>query len=265
MKSILTFFACCSLLVNSPAWSQDDHEQHANLNFFVTSPTYPPFIYLTHDNQAAGLVPDLLNQVAAEQGSKVVYSIYNRYRAEEALYSGEADAIILVKEWTASPEQLIFSQPLVEVAEYLYQSTPFEPDMSLPDLIDEKIICARRGYAYPQLDNLFAQNIATRVDTSSEITQFKMLIRNRCQLAIADNYTAHWIQQQYGWEQQITQALPISSNTPYTVAFTKDNREFAEKFDKLIGKMKESGELTFLMQKHLSTPMNTVALLPSFP
>lgn len=263
MKSILTFIVCCSLLVNLNAWSQSSTDN--TLNFFVTSPTYPPFIYLTEDDQAAGLVPDLLNKVAAEQGGKVIYSIYNRYRAEEALYQGKADAIILAEEWTASPEKLIFSQPLVQVAEYLYQSSPFELNKSLSEQIEGKIICARRGYAYPKLDPLFEQNIATRVNTSSEITQFKMLIRNRCQLAIADNYTARWIQQQYGWQNNIIQALPISSRTPYTVAFTPEKREFAEKFDKLIDKMKENGELDQLMNQHLATPMNQVALLPTFP
>lgn len=242
------------------AWSHS--HGGLNLTFYVSSPSYPPFIYPTKDNGTfAGLIPDLLNQVAKNEGVEVNYLLYNRFRAEESIYNGEIDATVLASEWATHPEKLIFSTPLLKINDYFYQAAPFVPDTQLDTLIHNKLICARRGFAYPKLDQLFEREMADRVDTSSEVTQFKMLVRNRCQFAISNDLIAQWLIKQYQWQDKIFQfPNPINEPIGYTIAFTPKWKNFASKFDEHVAKLKENGELTVLLEKHLNVPMHHVLM-----
>lgn len=174
-------------------FGQLSHAKPLNLGFAVNSPGSPPFLYFdVRTNAYLGVIPDLLAQAVSMGELEVKYIDSNRIRSEMFLYAGKADAFLSSSDWLAAPEKLIQSDNLLLHKSFLYSVHPFAADFKISDLTG-KHICARRGYTYPALEELFERELILRVDSTSQRTMTEMLIKGRCDVAIMNEFNAQTI------------------------------------------------------------------------
>lgn len=195
------------------------HKQ-ADLKFVLYYPQVPPYMYQDETTQkVVGLVPEVLQDFFQQQNIRVQYVADNRTRAELRLYQGDVDAILLAKEWTQHPEQLLFSEPLLEHQDFLFARQPIAAQGQLADWVKGKAICTRQYYIYDALSPFFKNNETARVDSSSELTQLKMLLNGRCDFAFMNEHVANWLMYHHFPDQQLYRSAEGFGPVGLTVAF----------------------------------------------
>jgi len=223
------------------------------VKFFVWSDDLAPILYLdqqTHDYK--GIVIDIFSA----GNIPVTFIKHNRNRGEEALYSGELDVAILSREWVRHPEKLLYSLPIYVHKEFLFANHPIS-DKPLDDLLLDKIICTRRGYVYPKIDDFFKDNISLRIDSHVEATQFEMLRRDRCDYVVTNEFVGQWIIAKHGWEKVIFRSKTPIDNVDFTFAIHPKNQSFVGVLNQHINQLKQSGELQkIILQQRRSISTN---------
>ena len=220
------------------------------LVFFVGSPQFPPVIYKDQDTgNFQGIVPDILNSMP-ESSIEIEYIHHNRLRGEDALYTNEVDATILTKEWASSPEKLIFTSPIFKHRDFIYSDAPFPAGAELDTTITGSDVCARRGYTYPKLQQFFDRGSAKRIDTSSEETELKMLLLDRCHVAVVNEFIAEWLINNNNWQDDIYKLQYPLSDIDFTMAFTPDWQDFVLQLNNHISRIEESGELAAIISRN---------------
>lgn len=212
-RRVVLVFAAFLLPVQADAVQRE-------LKFVLYYPQVPPYMYQDETTQrVVGLVPEILQDFFQQQNIQVQYVADNRTRAEHRLYQGDVDAMLLAKEWTQHPELLLFSAPLLEHKDYLFARQPMSAQATLPELIQGKTVCTRQYYVYDALDPHFNSNQAARVDSSSELTQLKMLLNGRCEFAFINEHVANWLLHHHFPTQALYRSAQGFNTVALTVAF----------------------------------------------
>lgn len=178
-----------------------DSSEQKTLRFVVYYPHFPPYIFTNPLGDVTGIVPDLLSPFFTEQQIRVDYLLDNRAGAEQRLYRGDVDAMMLSPEWAAHPEQLLFSDSIIAYDDYFFARTVGEAAITAEQLSGKKI-CTREYYVYPMLEPMFSKGLLFRMDSSSQEAQLRMMLNQRCDLAYLNDLVAGWLMQhtftQYG-------------------------------------------------------------------
>lgn len=216
----------------------------ADLKFVLYYPQVPPYMYQDEETQkVVGLVPEVLQDFFQQQNIRVQYVADNRTRAEHRLYQGEVDAILLAKEWTQHPDQLLFSEPLLEHQDYLFARQPMAAQGQLADWVKGKAICTRQYYIYAALTPFFQTNETARVDSSSEITQLKMLLNGRCDFAFMNEHVANWLLHHHFPDQQLYRSAKGFSPVGLTVAFHPRWKPQLAAFNQYLAEQRQQGTI----------------------
>lgn len=189
------------------------------LHFVVYYPQVPPYIFTNLDsNQVEGVVPSLMNEFFKQQHIQYDYVIDNRKGAEMRLYKGDVDAMLLAKTWAQQPQKLIFSKPILVHRDFLYSTKPFDEKIADEQWLKGARICARQYYVYEALEPFFAKD-TTRVDSSSEHAQLRMMMSNRCDYAYMNEHVAHWMQLNQFPKMKLYQSPHSFGEVGLTIAF----------------------------------------------
>lgn len=217
----------------------------ADLKFVLYYPQVPPYMYQDETTEkVVGLVPEVLQDFFQQQNIRVQYVTDNRTRAEHRLYQGEVDAILLAKEWTQHPDQLLFSEPLLEHQDYLFARQPMAAQGQLADWVKGKAICTRQYYVYDALTPFFQTNETARVDSSSEMTQLKMLLNGRCDFAFMNEHVANWLLHHHFPNQQLYRSAKGFSPVGLTVAFHPRWKPQLAAFNQYLAEQRQQGIIT---------------------
>lgn len=216
----------------------------ADLKFVLYYPQVPPYMYQDEKTEKiVGLVPEVLQDFFQQQNIRVQYVADNRTRAEHRLYQGEVDAILLAKEWTQHPEQLLFSEPLLEHQDYLFARQPMAAQGQLADWVKGKAICTRQYYIYDALTPFFKTNETARVDSSSEMTQLKMLLNGRCDFAFMNEHVANWLLHHHFPDQQLYRSAKGFNPVGLTVAFHPRWKPQLAAFNQYLAEQRQQGTI----------------------
>ena len=217
----------------------------ADLKFVLYYPQVPPYMYQDEKTQkVVGLVPEILQDFFQQQNIRVQYVADNRTRAEHRLYQGEVDAILLAKEWTQEPGRLLFSEPLLEHQDYLFARQPMAAQGQLADWVKGKAVCTRQYYIYDALTPFFQTNETARVDSSSELTQLKMLLNGRCDFAFMNEHVANWLLHHHFPDQQLYRSAKGFSPVGLTVAFHPRWKPKLAAFNQYLAEQRQQGTIT---------------------
>lgn len=113
---------CAMAFSALPDTGQPQHaiDTDKTLRFVVYYPDFPPYIFTTVSGDVSGIVPELLAPFFQQQQLEVDYLLDNRAGAEQRLYRGEVDAMMLSPEWALKPEQLVFSNRIIAYDDYFF-------------------------------------------------------------------------------------------------------------------------------------------------
>ena len=168
--------------------------QEKTLKFVLYYPQVPPYMFQhAQSKQVIGLIPDLLQPFFLAQQLKVEFILDNRRGAEHRLYSGDVDAMLMAPQWAAHPNQLIFSDAVLQHQDFLFALHPFATGSQPKQWLAGKKVCTRQYYVYDALEPFFRQAATERVDASSEMAQLRMLTNGRCDFAYLNEHVAKWL------------------------------------------------------------------------
>lgn len=211
-------------------------------------PQVPPYMYAGADNAPVGVIPELLTAFFAKQPYTLQYVYENRYRAEIGLYEGKYDASVLSAKWTMQPEELLFSQPVLEHRDYLYAISPFNKQ---PASFAGKTICLRRHYIYSAINAALQSGDLIRIDADSEFNQFNMLVNNRCQLAYMNEHVASWLANNHFAEHTFYRQHQAADKTDLTLALHPKWAALKPRLDAFIREAHRNGVIDRALAKHM--------------
>lgn len=236
---VVNLFFCAASLAATPL----------RLKLFSWSNDIAPIVSIDPKTAAAsGIVVDILNSLPDEHKVRLEVIVHNRNRGEEALYAGELDAAPLAKRWLKHPEQLIFSLPIYVHKEYLYARSPIT-DQPLAALLNNKSVCTRRGYVYPAIQPLIEQGAVIRVDSHIELTQFEMLLKDRCNFVLTNEFVGQWLIETHGWESTVFRSQQLVDQVNFTLAFHPSWQRFVVVLNQHIQQLTDSGELQKIIDR----------------
>ena len=225
-----------------PAKAEDD------FTVAIYYPQVPPYMYAAEDNIPQGVVPELLNAFFADQPYTLHYVYENRYRAELGLYEGKYDASVLASKWVMQPEDLLFSQSIVEHRDYLYALTPVAVE---PAKLHGKTICLRRHYIYSAYLDELNSGALLRVDAESEFDQFNMLVNQRCELAYMNEHVATWLINNHFSDVRFYRQADAVDQTELTLALHPKWAALKPRLDAFIREAHRTGLIDRALARHL--------------
>lgn len=214
-------------------------------------PQVPPYMYAGENNTPQGVIPELLNAFFAQQPYTLQYVYENRYRAEIGLYDGKYDASVLSAKWTMQPEDLLFSQPVLEHRDYLYASSPLNDE---PASLTGKTICLRRHYIYSAINAALQSGDLIRIDAESEFDQFNMLVNNRCQLAYMNEHVASWLVNNHFSAHTFYRQYQAADKTELTLALHPKWTPLKPRLDAFIREAHRTGFIDRALARHMKKP-----------
>ena len=246
--TILTSTVYASDFYSSDVYAKTEKRK---LTLAVYLPQVPPYIYIDeHSGQLVGIVTDILKSYSEQTNLEFDYVYLNRLRAENALYDSTADVSMLSPQWLKHPEKLIFSDPLYYNGDRFYSLTPISNSPSDIKNLEGKVICTRRYFKYPLFDKYVAEDKVERMDTDSEVTQFRMMLSNRCDFAYVNEWVADYlINNMFDFKVIYSSEGRLDVNHG-VLAFSKMWQSELPQFNRFISELKSSGKLANLVKHY---------------
>ena len=221
------------------------------LRFVVYHPHFPPYIFINDgEQQVIGIIPDLLAPFFAAEGVATEYLFDNRSGAEQRLYKGDVDAMMLSPEWATHPEQLLFSAGIIPYHDFLFARTP-EEVVQLDSELKDKKICTREYYVYPELETFFAKGEMLRLDSSSQEAQMRMVQIKRCDLVYMNDLIANWLLQRRFENQQLFASKLLIGKTELKIALHPRWKNLLPKLNAFLRQQQKNGELDKVIQRYV--------------
>lgn len=212
----------------------------------------PPYAYLLPNQPTLGLISDLASLLAESSGRPVTMVAYARESAAELLERGDLDLICITNPaWLSDRQQQRFwwSKPLFVERDLLVVNgaSGWQPQQ-LNELQGRRIGMVR-GYRYPTLEQLPADQHPERIDAASPFDQLLALGDNQLDgVIIADLQFAHYGRINPGASQLQPVALQLSSH-PVHCAFSRQqpaNQQLQQALDQLIA----NGEIATAVNRY---------------
>jgi polar amino acid transport system substrate-binding protein len=241
-----------ALLIGSAmAVAGDELNSKKPLKVAVNSPGSFPYLYFDETTQEyQGVVRELLNAMESELGYSIDYIDSNQLRSEEFLSNAKVDMLVISPQWLQKPDRFIYSDTIIEHETYLYSITPFPQNFSL-ETVTEKTVCTQKRYVYSGLTSFFKNGGLRRIDSTSQPLMAAMLIANRCDFAVLNNYNA-WnaFSKPANCNATIYQSPRPTSNVSLHVALRAALAPVKRDFDRIMSRYKSNGALEKLVSKH---------------
>ncbi|NVK25470.1 MAG: ABC transporter substrate-binding protein [Gammaproteobacteria bacterium] len=240
----------CFILITEHAYSKVTE----SLTFAAYLPQSPPYFYVDESsNQLIGIAAEVLRRYSKKHNLRFKYELSNRLRAEKALYDGSADVSLLSSEWVKYPEQLIFSEPFYSNGDKFYALSPLPDSPGNIKNLKGKVICTREFYKYPLFDQYVANDLVKRMDTQSEIRQFKMMLSGRCDLAYMNEWVAtHIINKELNKKDVIYGSENSFDINHGVFAFSQKWQPELANFNQYLINLKASGELDEIINQYVN-------------
>lgn len=223
----------------------------SELRFVVYHPQFPPYIFTEPlKNRVKGIIPEIMAPFFAAEGIKVEYLFDNRAGAEQRLYKGEVDAMMLSEDWAMQPEWLLFSASIMPYYDYLFAASSKEV-VILPEQLRGKKICTRQYYVYPELQSRFKRGQLLRLDSSSHEAQMRMLLNQRCDLMYMNNLVAQWLLQHSFADKQLFRADIADGKAELKIALHPKWLPLLTPLNHFIQQQQQNGELQRIIDKYV--------------
>ena len=248
---LVTIWVLSIVLLIGSAAADDERNPSKLLKVAVTSPGSYPYLYFDETTQDyQGVVRELFNAMESELGYSFEYIDSNQLRSEEFLLSNKVDMLVISPQWLQKPDRFIYSDAIIEHETYLYSITPFPQSFSL-ETLNGQTVCTQERYVYSGLTPLFEDGSLKRIDSTSQPLMAAMLVAQRCDFAVLNNYNA-WsaFSKPASCNATIYQSPRPTSTVSLYVALRRALAPVKRDFDRIMSTYKSNGTLEKLVTKH---------------
>lgn len=221
------------------------------VEFLVYENTMPSMARLDPETgEMKGLYADLMNGASAYTGIPVTLRFEGRQRAEQAVYDGTSDAVLMHPTWAKQGDKLLFSDAVFEHREYLYSVVEIDQDKSLETQIDGAVICVHQGYQYPSLKPYFVTRKALASEVSSHVELLTLLVNGRCDFAVMSFFRAKWAADRLSVDQPLYRTVKPITESTLGIAVRRARADFLVGFNAYIAEIKRTGEWARMQMNH---------------
>ena len=197
---------------------------------------------------------DIVRDIVTRKGFAIKIRHYPEKRAHKRLEQGKIDAWPDAKEWSATPERFLWTDPMVESEDRLiYRENNPVVFNRIEDLFG-KAIGTHLGYYYPRLERHFEKGSIVRADTHGEAAMRKMLFLGRTDAAIINKLVALWVIKSNRDLQQanFTFSKQMVGCAGYRIMFTRKHNwaPFINDFNTDLDAMKQNGRLDQILSRY---------------
>ncbi len=218
-----------------------------------TNPAFPPFEYISHENEIVGFDIELANKIAEEYNANLIIKEVDFASLLLAIESGDIDIAISGMTITDERKKIVdFSTPYYEASQVALRR---KDDTRFQDL--------KTKYELVKIQNIgvqsatTGQNIAREFATAGSVIEFKsaelavgQLLNKNIDVIIIDKEPAKTFMSKHN----NIAIMPISFDTEYYgIAVNKDNRELLSSINTTIANLVNSGEYSQLVEKYITS------------
>lgn len=230
--------------------SEDGAPPDQTLRLNVSPSGYPPYLIVEGESYS-GIVWDVVNRIADKAGFEVLAVQVPRKRVNNLLLDGYLDATPRAREWTANPENFLFTDPVVDVEEVFFTRKDSEFRYEGPESLKDKTLVTHLGYRYPTVQELFNTGHTHRFDVSRDRDMFRYLLYSEeFDAAIADRLVGQWIILSEGLQGQFKMSDDNISQYGFRLMLRKDWGAFANLFNQELRTLKANGELDEILSRY---------------
>ncbi|BCS89349.1 substrate-binding periplasmic protein [Pseudodesulfovibrio sediminis] len=228
--------------------------QKKDITIGMPSTDWPPYLISTTDNQHKGVLIDIFRAITEPMGYTTSAVHLPDKRTWELLGTGEVNALAMAKEWTANPDQFLWSEPFMLNEDVLLYLADSDLQYTAPQSLFGKSVAAITGFVYPALEPYFATGQITRVDTNSPYTMLELLSRHRVDAAMVNRAETQWFLRNHP---NLEPERFRMDQTPFDSAWyryvfikTPQWERFVVEFNKQLRAMKRDGTLPAILDQY---------------
>ncbi len=211
---------------------------------------YAPYHFFKKDGSPAGIIYEVLEQIANKHGYEVVMVTLPRKRQEERIITGEEDTFPNALEWTENLNEFVYTKPIIQVRDVIFSRKNSQVKFISPEDLFGKKLISIRGYHYKVLDPYFENGKIKRYDTDDETAALKMLQLNRGDGALIVDLVGKWIIKKNQWQGQFKHSQQYVTNAEFRLIFNKKWTDFIPMFNRELEAMKTDERLKAIIERY---------------
>jgi ABC-type amino acid transport substrate-binding protein len=199
-----------------------------------------------------GLLQEVGQSIASHLGVDAEFLPQSRKRVEEVLLHGDADILCYMHpDWLAKPKQFRWTHPvLTQVERVLVPAGSHVPENFPEDLKGHRIV-VQLGYHYDNVQALFSNGQAHRVDMTDVPGMFRVLeMRGADAMISSEAEIEGYFKNNPGKRPLYSISATAFSEVHTQCAVSPKSRWSVEQIDKAIVQMREAGEFERLGKRY---------------
>lgn len=211
---------------------------------------YPPYL-ITEEDQTTGIVWTVVEEIAGRLGYRIEAHKVPRKRVDQMLLEGVIDATPRAREWTSSPEDFVFTDPVVTIEEVVFFPSGSPHDFQVIQDLFSLTLVTHLGYHYPTLDDHFQSGNIRRFDVSRDQDLFFYVLQgDELDAAVADRLLGQWILYKAGIKDKFRSSSTTLSEAGLRIMLRHEWHGFAQEFNKELASMRQSGRIDAILSNY---------------
>jgi len=204
---------------------------------------------------SGGLSKDILDLVAMELRSQVVYLDIPRARLEPWLVSGQAEvACFLNPDWVSEPKRFDWTDTLFFSRQLIIRRNDSAPIRQLADLYYKRV-GTTFGFVYPELQQAFVERLVLRDDGQSLQNNLQRLAQNRLDAVLTVDLSYLYLTQQKSFAVDFA-ADPLWSEPPGVFCAVSQQSKRRQAILQAFSRLKSLGAIEQLLKKYKGVPVS---------
>ena len=235
----------------NPLWANETDPLDKKLRLAVIYIEEPPYIYTGGASEYVGILPRLAQALSRELKLDLIYLPTPRKDLEKSVVEGRADMTWLSPNWVGEEDSLLFSDHVLLHREFLYSFTPFNEGDEPSAWLQDKTVCIRQDYAYPNLIPYFESGVAQALRVSSQVSLVKLFQKGRCDMLYMNELRAAWMINRLGIKRKVWRSEYPIEEAKLSFVFNQKWQNHMPAINQAVAKIKNSGELSSIVQSSI--------------
>lgn len=215
-----------------------------------------PFAMFSGSGQlSGGLAKEILDLVALELRSQVIYLDIPRARLEPWLSSGQAEVgCFLNPDWVSEPKRFDWTDTLFFSRQLIIRRSDSAPIRRLADLYYKRV-GTTFGFVYPELQQAFVERLIVRDDAHSLQSNLQRLAQQRLDAVMTVDLSFFYLVAQHQFDVDFA-AEPLWSEPPGVFCAVSQQSSRRQAILQAFSRLKALGTIEKLVQKYKGVPVS---------
>lgn len=244
-----------TLLLGAHTAVSDDNpvtDTRKPLTFNISPGGYPPFTIAHPDGSVSGIFWDTLQVITNRLELRLEPIEIPPKRSDSLLDQGYSDVTMRAIEWTANPEEFLFTDPVMMTRDAIFVHRDSQETIEqVSDL--NGMLLSRLGFRYPWLDDRLAEGSVTLIPVQQQGPMFKRLYHGggRFTGAISNVHVGYWmLRRNRLWNDHIHEAPIRLDEVALRLMLPPRHAELVPLINAELNRMRESGELEAIIETY---------------